>query len=228
MDGVETMQSMKGVETMQSPEINELVRALVKVQGVIGPAVKSSENPYFKSKYADFKSVVDACRKELAANGLATIQTTAPHEDMIVIVTTLAHESGQWIRGKLALRPVKTDPQAYGSAITYGRRYALAAIVGVVTDDDDDGNAASKLNGTKEPDVVSEFLEVQTFMAENGRADFYVPLMTNSKGAYPTVDQIKIWKTPKQIAFLRSVVEKLKIEKAAMLSALREEMEAAQ
>ena len=82
----------------------------------------------------------------MAANGLSITQTfSIPPQDCgeVIIETTLMHDSGEWVSSQLALRPVKNDPQAFGSAITYGRRYSLAAILGIVTDDDDDGNDAS-------------------------------------------------------------------------------------
>jgi hypothetical protein len=126
----------------QSQSIAELTKALVKVQGSLQGAKKDSDNPYFKSKYADLESVWDVCRKPLSENGLAVIQTTEPSESGVTVITTLAHVSGEFLRGKLHLVPVKPDPQGIGSAITYGRRYALAAIVGIYQTDDD-GNAAS-------------------------------------------------------------------------------------
>lgn len=127
---------------MQSPSIAKLAEALAKAQGKIKGATKDTENPFFKSKYADLASIWDACREHLAAQGLAVIQTMANGVGNVTIITTLAHSSGEWIRGDLTLKPVKDDPQGVGSAITYGRRYALAAMVGVAPDDDD-GNAAS-------------------------------------------------------------------------------------
>lgn len=127
----------------KSDNINELAAALVLAQGKLKAAVKDSSNPHFKSKYADLASVWDACRDALQANGLAVTQLPFSEDGLKVgVVTILTHKSGQWIAGKLVLSPVKTDPQAAGSAITYARRYGLAAIVGVVADDDD-GNAAS-------------------------------------------------------------------------------------
>lgn len=116
----------------QSAEIGELAAALAVAQGEITGALKDSANPFFKSKYADLASVWDACRASLSKNGLAVIQSAGTNNDgAAVITTTLAHKSGQWIRGSIALMPVKSDPQGMGSALTYARRYALAAMVGV-------------------------------------------------------------------------------------------------
>lgn len=134
-----------------SEQINELAAALSKAQGKITGALKDSENPFFKSKYADLASCWDAAREQLAANGLAVIQTTSVGDNGAAVVTTmLAHSSGQWVRDTIALMPVKGDPQGMGSCYTYARRYSLAAIVGIAQVDDD-GNAASGKTGVHTP-----------------------------------------------------------------------------
>ena len=115
-----------------SGTIGKLAEALSKTQGELKEAVRDSNNPFFKSKYADLTSVWEACRSQLSKNGLAVVQTMADNgSERVVIVTTLIHSSGEWIRGRLSVKPVKNDPQGIGSAITYARRYSLAAIVGV-------------------------------------------------------------------------------------------------
>jgi hypothetical protein len=128
----------------KSDQINELAAALSKAQGALLGAVKDSSNPFFKSKYADLSSVWDACRAALAANGLSVTQTTdGADASVVTVITTLMHSSGQWIDGNLTMRPKVADPQGIGSTITYARRYALAAMVGVAPEDDD-GNAGSR------------------------------------------------------------------------------------
>lgn len=134
-----------------SEQINELAAAMATAQGQIKGAAKDSTNPHFKSSYADLASVWEACRDALSSNGIAVIQT--PHTDdagNCHVVTMLTHASGQWVRDTFSLPPTKPDPQGYGSAITYMRRYALAAIVGVAPEDDD-GNAASGGQGSGKP-----------------------------------------------------------------------------
>lgn len=137
------------MDNMQSPEIGLLAEALAKAQGKMMGAVKDASNPFFKSRYADLASVWEAVRKPLSDNGLSVIQTTADSGffPTVKIITTLAHSSGQWIRGEMLVNPGKNDAQSMGSAITYGRRYALQAIAGVAPEDDD-GNLASE--GAKE------------------------------------------------------------------------------
>jgi hypothetical protein len=136
-----------------SATVAELAKALCKAQGKMKHAIKDANNPFFRSKYADLASVVEASRPALVENGLSVVQYTQGN----ILYTMLLHSSGEWIRGNIELKPMKQvkdkgwedshDPQSYGSCITYARRYAMAAITGVATEDDD-GNAAS---GNKNP-----------------------------------------------------------------------------
>lgn len=145
----------------QSQDIGELAAALAIAQGEITGALKDSANPFFKSKYADLASVWDACRTSLSKNGLAVVQVASTSETgAAVITTTLAHKSGQWIRGSISLMPVKADPQGMGSALTYARRYALAAMVGVAQVDDDANSASGKVTHTKADPLGREELSV--------------------------------------------------------------------
>lgn len=121
-----------------------LAEALVAVQKEIGTAVKSSQNPHFKSRYADLAEVWSTWQEVGPKHGLALTQTTRVLDSgMTVLVTTLLHKSGECMTGEYPLIPTKNDPQGMGSAMTYARRYCLAAMVGIVQDDDD-GEAASK------------------------------------------------------------------------------------
>jgi hypothetical protein len=135
----------------QSESIANLAKSLSAVQGKLTYAKKDSKNPFFKSNYADLESVWDACRDLLSSNGLAVSQfpgTTfievfgeVPIATMS-LTTILTHVSGEWISQGMSVPINKLDAQGAGSALTYMRRYALAAVVGVVQADDD-GNAAS-------------------------------------------------------------------------------------
>jgi len=129
----------------KSDSIAALAAALAKAQGQMKGAVKDSANPFFKSKYADLASVVEAIRAAFSANGLSYIQTVEPSDkDEVRVETTLLHASGEWIScGVLSLPVSKHDAQGYGSALTYARRYSLSAAAGVAAELDDDGNAAS-------------------------------------------------------------------------------------
>ncbi len=149
---------------MQSTELGSLLEALSKAQGEIKGALEDCANPFFKSTYADLTSVWEACREPLAKNGLSVLQTTQILDGMTCLVSTLGHKSGQWIRGILPIKTpilekkdkhgnithiVKDDLQSLGSAITYSRRYALSALVGVCPVDDD-GERAMDRNKKKD------------------------------------------------------------------------------
>jgi hypothetical protein len=121
----------------QSPSVGKLAGALAKAQGTMQPAAKDKENPFFKSKYADLASIWESIRKPLASNELCIIQTTVIRDRALILLTTLAHSSGEWIRAEYPINPLKNDPQGVGSALTYARRYAVAAITGASTEDDD-------------------------------------------------------------------------------------------
>jgi hypothetical protein len=127
-----------------SASVKELATALAIVQGQLTFAKKDSKNPFFKSNYADLESVWDACRDLLSANGLAIMQFPGDYVDgNMTLTTVMTHSSGEWVAQNMSLPVSKPDAQGAGSAITYMRRYALAAIVGVVQADDD-GNSASE------------------------------------------------------------------------------------
>lgn len=142
------------METEMSQDISELAKAMVKVQAEITGALKGSENPFFKSKYADLTACWNACREPLTNNGLTVIQTTEPNPDGVTVVTLLAHESGQWIRGRLSMIPGKNDAQGIGSCMTYARRYALAAIVGLTQVDDDAENSTFRMSKVAETRTI--------------------------------------------------------------------------
>jgi hypothetical protein len=128
---------------LQSPETKDIAASLAKAQGSIENALKDSKNPHFKSAFASLAAVINATSEELSKNGLSVVQSTVPFgEKGIMVVTTLHHSSGQWFRSYTPLLLSKQDMQGLGGAITYARRYALSAIVGI-TQADDDGNAAS-------------------------------------------------------------------------------------
>ncbi len=127
----------------KSEHIAELALSLSKAQGAIKGALKDSLNPHFKAKYADLASVWDACREQLAKNELSVVQIPEVSETGgIAVETILMHSSGQWISSRVVMPLNKPDAHGIGTAITYARRYALAAMVGIAPEDDD-GNHAS-------------------------------------------------------------------------------------
>lgn len=132
---------------MKSETIGKLAEALAKAQGQMNNAAKDSDNPFFKSKYADLAAVWDACRWPLSSNGLSVAQPiTTSDAGVVTVETILMHLSGEWISSSLSIKPVKQDPQGVGSAITYARRFALGALVGVSAADDDGNEASGKVD----------------------------------------------------------------------------------
>jgi hypothetical protein len=126
----------------QSEQINELAAALAKAQTTMKVPEKDCNNPYFKSQYASLESIGKASLPSLRENGLAIIQGPDYKEGHMVLVTKLIHTSGQWIESYAPLLPAKQDSQGVGAAITYMKRYAWSAMVGLAgADADDDGNA---------------------------------------------------------------------------------------
>lgn len=143
---------------MQSETIGAIADALAKAQGAIKPAPMDRDNPFFKSKYATLTSLWESARAALSANGLAFVQTTDINDaGELVLLSTLMHASGEWVGSVYPVRAKDNTPQALGSALTYARRYAFGALVGLTSDDDDDGNGAQNgANGSQKAPVAKE------------------------------------------------------------------------
>lgn len=161
----------------KSEDITELAKAFAKTQAELKQPLKDADNPFFKSKYVPLENVVESIMTSASRNGLSFTQFPSQSEDGLVAVGTMVmHESGQWIEyDPIKLRPIKNDPQAIGSAITYAKRYALSAIFGITSDQDDDGNEATrpkaetksqtKHSGRKMSMPISE-IQVETYKAD--------------------------------------------------------------
>lgn len=135
-----------------SEQIGEIAKALASAQGEIQPAVKDTDNPFYKSSYADFNSIREACRAPLSKYGIALVQGLSCHDGAVHVTTRLIHVSGQWISSVASSVPKDFSPQGIGSASTYLRRYSLSAMVGI-SQYDDDGNEAS--GKTQEPQAYA-------------------------------------------------------------------------
>jgi len=125
-----------------SEEISQIALALSKAQGQIDAASKSSTNPHFKSKYADLNALREAIREPLGINDLALLQFPRSHSGSVEVETMLVHKSGEFFSETLSMPVGQNTAQAFGSALTYCRRYALASILNLAAEDDD-GNAAT-------------------------------------------------------------------------------------
>jgi hypothetical protein len=145
------MSDVVTTEWEQSEQINEIAGALAKAQAEVKNAKKSADNPFFKSKYADLAEVTEACRAPLTKNGIAVIQGTVNREGRCGVRTMLAHSSGQWMACTALAQPKDNGPQAIGSVWTYLRRYSLAGMTGVATEDDDGEKAEGRSRDAKPP-----------------------------------------------------------------------------
>ncbi len=140
---------------MNSEAINEIAAALAKAQGQMNNAKYNRRNPYYGNEYADLAAITDTVRKPLSDNGICYTQIVENN----VLFTKLIHASGQWLGTAYPLPDTFDKPQAMGSALTYARRYSLAALCGISAEEDDDAELASKKNGAatadKEPTPIS-------------------------------------------------------------------------
>lgn len=134
-----------------------LAEALAAAQLEITDPAKDAVNPHFRSRYADLATVLKTVRPVLAKHGIALTQTTQILDGALVLVTRL-HWKDEELAGYYPISPTKADPQGYGSALTYARRYTIQAIVGVAADDDDDGNAASAAPSKPAHDELAEVI----------------------------------------------------------------------
>ena len=146
--------------------MQKIATALVKAQKAFGPALKTSTNPHFKSKYADLAACIEAVIDALNENGIALIQQSHECADGVIIETLFIHESGETLSGgKLHVPASKQDPQGYGSAMTYARRYALQAACGIAPEDDDANRAVASPKPAEKPSrAIRSKAEVETLV----------------------------------------------------------------
>lgn len=148
-----------------SENINEIATALAKCQGEMSFASKDSLNPHFKSRYADLSAVWDAIREPLSKHGLSVSQIIDVIEGKPILISMLMHTSGQWIKSIIPVINANNTSQGQGSGLTYARRYALAALVGCVQDDDD-GQESMPKNGNKQKAEVKDKPKEETISHE--------------------------------------------------------------
>lgn len=134
--------------TAHTDALDQLFTALVAVQAEMPSVNKGSENPFFKSSYADLADTLKTALPITSKHGLCITQWPSHNElGQDTLVTWIGHVSGQWIRDEMILHMAKPAPQEQGSATTYGKRYAAQGALGISTDKDDDGESATKRNG---------------------------------------------------------------------------------
>ena len=155
------------MQTSQS--ITEIAKALLVFHVKVDTIKKDAKNPFFKSTYASLSNILDSIREPLEESGLVISQF--PTSDY-GLTTILMHESGEWMAAEYTMKPAKDDPQGRGSAITYARRYALASILSLNIDEDDDGNLATHGGSTPQEaeDNNKQWLNEGTKDFENAKA----------------------------------------------------------
>jgi hypothetical protein len=189
-----------------SDTLTKISPALVKAINAIEGVKKGADNPFFKSKYANLESVIEAAHDALSANGLAVMQGPGPMDgNCITLTTRLVHESGEWIETDFSLPAGKMDPQAAGSAITYARRYSLMAML-CIPAVDDDGEAAmprsTKPGEPKNPNVSVHpegpdwwGAEGPGMSAAKAKADGWGETLDGWLGAIPMLPTMEAWQT---------------------------------
>jgi len=197
----------------KSDAIDKYAKAMCAAQNEMKAAIKGSVNPFFKNKYADLASVWEACGEALHNNGFSVIQSPTFEEGRVGVDTMILHESGQHVHGTLTLAVKKqNDPQADGSAITYARRYALAAMVGVIQTDDD-AEGAVRSPSAKEVAPIKIILPTQVMKIEK--------LLAESGGGitaflrYAKVKEIKDIKAANYSAIEKTLLRKIAANKEA-------------
>jgi hypothetical protein len=144
----------------ESESTIELNTSLAKAQGEFPSIREDSQNPFFKSKYADLDSIMKAIRPSLSKYGLSLTQQTKLDDSTTILVTKLRHSSGQFCESRVRIIPPKSDIQSYASTLTYMRRYSIISLLALSTSEDDDGENAMpqtrEIKILKKPDVISE------------------------------------------------------------------------
>ena len=209
----------------KSESISNLAKALCKAQNEMGGAVKDAKNPFFKSNYADLTSIIKAIKEPFASNGLSYSQfpVTSDGGGGVGVVTVLMHSSGEWLESEFYLPLAKKDPQGGGSAITYARRYALQAMAGIPTADDD--AEAAMMRGKTQLYVQEKSKEQLCGLAVDLHIDSLqyirrmlvdptddnVALAKEAFGEIPEEDQRAMWVAPSkcETAFLTTEERKL-------------------
>ena len=187
--------------------MKNIATALVKAQKAFGPALKTSTNPNFRSRYADLSACVEAVIDALNSNGIALIQKSYDCVDGIMIETVFVHESGEMLETGILRFPImKNDPQGAMACLTYARRGSLMAACGIAPEDDD-GNSASRRVEVKTPDITDHLLAIEG----SGNSDELAKVYKDALEACESNQALQA----KVIAAKKARVERAKQEKTA-------------
>ena len=209
----------------KSEQVDKLAAALCKAQAEMGGAVKDAKNPFFKSSYADLTSVIKAIKEPFANNGLSYSQfpVTSEGGGGVGVVTVLLHSSGQWIESEFYLPLAKKDPQGGGSAITYARRYALQAMAGIPTADDDAeaammrGKPVEKSREEMCAEAVEAHIDSLQYIRNvlSDPTDDNIALAKEAFGEIPEDDQRAMWVAPSKCDTAYLTTEERRLLKGA-------------
>jgi hypothetical protein len=198
---------------METPIGKHIAAAFVKAQRAFGPALKTSVNPHFKSKYADLANCIEAVIEALNANGIGLMQRTYECKDGVTVETVFIHESGEVMEcGMLHLPASKLDAMGFGSCLTYARRYSLLAATGLAPEDDD-GVAASRRTEIKSTVNESQIADLLAAMDE---VTTIKELQEAYKAAYKATNGEQAWQT--------KVITKKDAKKTALEATLSKEL----
>lgn len=178
----------------KSNQVSSLAKSMILFQVKVESIKKDAKNPFFKSSYASLSNILDAIKEPLIESGLSILQF--PTGDY-GLTTILLHESGEYLKSEYLMKPVKDDPQSRGSAITYARRYALASILCLNIDEDDDGNTATY--GGKNP---QEAEDNNKLWLNKGSKDFDNAKEKLAAGKITIADVRKHYKVSKEVESL--------------------------
>jgi hypothetical protein len=199
---------------METPIGKQIAAAFVKAQKAFGPALKTSTNPHFRSKYADLSNCIEAVIGALNDNGIGLMQRTYDCPTGVLVETIFVHESGEVMEcGMLHVPAAKQDPQGYGSALTYARRYSLLAATGLAPEDDD-GNAGSRRTEVKsevnEHQMVDLLLAMDEVTTIVDLQKAYKTAYTAAKGEQAWVTKVIAKKDAKKILLETTLANELK------------------
>lgn len=190
-------------------EIKQIAAALVRAQQAFAPALKTSTNPHFRSKYADLASCVEAVIDALNANGIFLMQPTQESDNGVTVSTVFLHESGEQLSaGTLFVPAAKQDAQGYGSALTYARRYSLMSACGIAPEDDD-GNAATRASAnakTERQRIIEVAADKAIALFKNGDE---VAAYEEISGIIDNEEKLYLWGYLKPHSALRAAIKRL-------------------
>ena len=188
----------------KSNSIANLAQALSLFQGEVINPKNTATNPFFKSKYSPLSEVINTTKPILAKHGLSVLQSPSGDGEHIVVTTLLMHSSGEWIEGEpLVLKADKVTAQGAGSAISYGRRYSLSAILGIASEEEDDGNHASGNNS----DHASKPKEKAEAQKQQTQTPVQKPAEQKTVSTEPkAVNFASFWITCKELGYSQSEV----------------------